>query len=354
MREFIFDELDVLLQWDTARANDFRGLTGALYIMDKSSNTMPTIQALTNWLEDSIEVSHRFRKDAAVVFKIFVVLAQQEKYRDCFNLVDSKSGKALKVSPAEFIMSSVLIYHHKDKLSLAQLSEAIRKMRLDIRKVEVDIRANSRVVKHMLAFIKNVKSSQLKAASGECAAIAAEKLHKPKASTAEADDDEVQVEIKPTQKASKKRARKDEDEDEYVEPVDVSSKSQHHRPSTRVKFSSPPADALVPSHSTVPSPISSTNMPPPPYPPHIHPDRLAAMRAAKSTVPPSHPSGQSPLYRPSRMTASQAWESQDIDMHSMNPRALASTPHHLEQSLMSRIIQVKKAILKVGVINMEE
>ena len=54
--------------------------------------------------------------------------------------------KPAKVSPVEFTTIGLLVFTHKDTLTMAQLSDAIAKMRDDVRATYVDIRMNSRVV----------------------------------------------------------------------------------------------------------------------------------------------------------------------------------------------------------------
>ena len=50
------------------------------------------------------------------------------------------------MSPVEFTTIGLLVFTRKDTLTVAQLSDAIAKMRDDVRATYVDIRMNSRVV----------------------------------------------------------------------------------------------------------------------------------------------------------------------------------------------------------------
>ena len=58
------------------------------------------------------------RYDVLETFKIFIALVKDRKYSTAFQ-------KPSRVSPIEFTMTGVLIYHYKKTHSLLQLSNAI-------------------------------------------------------------------------------------------------------------------------------------------------------------------------------------------------------------------------------------
>ena len=61
----------------------------------------------------------------------------------------------------------MLIYHWKERLTLAQLAEAIKQMREYIRSQEKDIRLNSRTHKYLTEFIVKLKPKKLKPDGGK-------------------------------------------------------------------------------------------------------------------------------------------------------------------------------------------
>lgn len=145
------------LEWGHARGRDFQCLATIVYLLQPGgqSKTFPGAAQLDKWLQSGTSVpDSKLRADIFLTFKIFLRLAKDPKYHVCFQ-------KPLRVSPIEFTMTGVLIYTFKDKLSFAQLSSAISKMREDVRSKHVDVRANGRVTKTMQMFISRIKPSSL-------------------------------------------------------------------------------------------------------------------------------------------------------------------------------------------------
>lgn len=289
------------MEWDTSRANDFRCVSTAVFMMEKFPCKLPTVPTLTKWLQDTRELEEDFVENIRSTYKIFAALARSPDHRSCFHMEDSrdkKGTKTLKVAPAEFIMAAVLIHHHKRKLTLLQLSEGIRKMRNDVRRVEVDIRTNSRVFNHMLTVIKDLKPSKMKNDIDKPAAVAGVDLY-----TSRAKKDGRQDSPPPT--ARKRKAKDDSDGDsDYVESRKAVPSSRKKPSSTRAEHRTPsPKSSPQSSRAPPPKPSSSSQKPsysqqdaaPPPYStqppsgPQIHPDRLAAIKSAKE-IPtgPSH------------------------------------------------------------------
>lgn len=144
------------LDWGHARGRDFQCLASIGYLIENHPKpTVPAAPALEKWLLKNEPVSPKLREDLLDTFRVFLTLARDQKYSGSLN-------KPTRVSPIEFVMIGVLIYLFRDRLSLAQLSSAIGKMRKDVRDAHQDIRANGRITKHMLLFMsKRLKISEL-------------------------------------------------------------------------------------------------------------------------------------------------------------------------------------------------
>ena len=141
------------LDWDRARGADFRCLAQSIYIIDKYSaafKTAPTILQLEKWLSDEAEPPAAFKKQITDTFDILVQLVREKSTKSVFK-------KPTKVSPVEFVLIVVLIALSKDKMSLAELSEAIGGMRDDVRSYHAGIRMNTKVTKTMLDYVRNLK-----------------------------------------------------------------------------------------------------------------------------------------------------------------------------------------------------
>lgn len=127
--------------------------------------TMPSLSVLETWLQEPDDLDEEFCEDVHDTFRIFCALAKDPVLKQVFWLPGVK-----KVAPMEVLAIAVLIHANKKKMSMAQLSEAIGLMRKDIRGVEKDIRQNTRLFKTVLAFLKGLKPSMLKAEGGTPAA----------------------------------------------------------------------------------------------------------------------------------------------------------------------------------------
>lgn len=180
------------LDWGHARGRDFQCVASIGYLIENHPKpTVPSAPTLEKWLLKSDPVSPKLREDLLDTFRVFLVLARDQKYSRSLN-------RPTRVSPIEFVMIGVLIYLFRDRLSLTQLSSAIEKMRKDVRDDHKDIRANSRITKHMLSFMsKRLKISELKT-DGEGDKPAAGKPTKTKKRKRVAEyDDESEEEEKP-------------------------------------------------------------------------------------------------------------------------------------------------------------
>ncbi|GJE94148.1 hypothetical protein PsYK624_103160 [Phanerochaete sordida] len=287
-----------VLQWETARGTDFRCVASALYCASRSSNVEPSMASLTKWLQLPDELEERFKKSMHDTFKIFVSLARHRQWRHCFDIYDK--NKLLKVSPAEFITITLLIHRLKGKLTMRQLSDAIERMRLDIREAETDVRMNSRCFKHMFSFISSLKASQFPADSEhDVAAVAVRSLWADDAPADASEDESADEDVdeleetpaprKPKAKATpkRKRAKASSDEDSDYNPhkrTPASARAVKHEAAPRT---------VKPEASSSRAPPSSA---PPPYSSQqpMQSDRLEAIRLAKlaqhapAAPPPPH------------------------------------------------------------------
>ena len=286
------------LEWDTSRGGDFRCVASAVHCIDKDLKTVPAMSSLTKWLQQPDEIDEQVCEDLHDTFKIFIELAKRKSWRACFDIYDK--NKLLKVSPAEFIMTVVLIYRFKGKFTMQQLADAIERMRLDIREVETDIRMNTRCFKHMLGFIQKLKVSQFTPdPNHNVAAIRIKSLYndprsqeQDEESDSDEDIDELDETPAPKGKATatpkRKRAR-DASDDEADADYHPRKQSAAPQRSPRVPKHEPTSPPSEPSISTAPPPYST-------QPPAVHPDRLAAIRQAKTYEQASAP--PEPAYSP--------------------------------------------------------
>ncbi len=153
------DELSSTITWDTTRANDFRGLATAVYTMSRwpKVTTLPSLQVMEVWLQEPDELDEEFCEDVHNTYRIFCAMAKDPILNKPLWLSGIK-----KVAPVEVIGITILIHAHKLKLTMAQLSEAVGLLRKDVRKTEKDIRQNTRTMKLIIAFVKDLKVNQLK------------------------------------------------------------------------------------------------------------------------------------------------------------------------------------------------
>ncbi|RDB19010.1 hypothetical protein Hypma_014369 [Hypsizygus marmoreus] len=213
------------IEWDQSRGGDFRCLAQAVFCIQMFGPELKnsgSIVKLEKWLSEDEEFSAALKAKVKDTLRVLSDLALDKRLNKVFK-------KPPKVAPIEFTLICLLVGVHKDKMSRAQLSAAIGKMRDDVRDVHVDIRMNDRVAKTMLDFIRMVQPATIPGDNGVPAGAAVgEKRKRP------AEDD-----VKP-------KTRKD-----------------------------PPPEPTPPS---LPSPRSLPTARPRPA---AAPDRMAALRAAK-------------------------------------------------------------------------
>ncbi|KAI0660118.1 hypothetical protein C8Q70DRAFT_75347 [Cubamyces menziesii] len=278
---YIVENLATYIEWDTTRANDFRSLATAVYCMSKWPHltSAPSISALEKWLHEADELDEEFEEDVKATFQIFCELAQDQKLKKCFWLPGVK-----KVAPVEVLAISLLIYIFKRKMSLPQLSEAIRLLRQDIRNAEKDIRLNSRTMKVVISFLRTLKPSQLQAEGGEPAA---------------------------SQQHTGKRKRP------FKEPSEEGEEGESTPPATKSK-STKSTKSIKLSPSSTPAPPLPKPVPPPPTPSIIKP-------------PPSSPALQPPTSFPTSSRLPAVPNGTTLPMHS--PKLPPTAPAALRQNM---------------------
>jgi hypothetical protein len=123
------------LDWDRSRGSDFRCISQAIFCMEKFLGNLKgvTMIQLEKWLNLQDPFRSNFKSKISDSYRIFAELVQDRKLNKVFK-------KPAKVSPVEFTTIGLLVFVHKDTLTMAQLSEAIAKMRDDVRATYVDIR----------------------------------------------------------------------------------------------------------------------------------------------------------------------------------------------------------------------
>ena len=119
--------------------------------------TLPSLSVIEAWLQERDELDDAFCEDVHNTYRIFCAMAKDPVLNKPFWLSGIK-----KVAPMEVIAITVLIHANKLKMTMAQLSEAIGLMRKEIRKTEKDIRQNTRTMKLILTFLKDLKVTKLK------------------------------------------------------------------------------------------------------------------------------------------------------------------------------------------------
>ena len=135
------------LDWGHDRGRDFQCLATIMCLIHgHPSQAFPGPARLEKWLSGTAAVPVQTRHDVFDTFRIFIALVKDKKLNVTF--------RKPRVSPIEFTMIGVLIFHFKKTHSMAQLASKISSMRADVREQFQDIRANNKVLKVMFAFLK--------------------------------------------------------------------------------------------------------------------------------------------------------------------------------------------------------
>ncbi|EJD00602.1 uncharacterized protein FOMMEDRAFT_142422 [Fomitiporia mediterranea MF3/22] len=136
------------LEWAKTRGRDFQAAASSVYLMEKPDVGWPTAGSIERWLQRVTPPTKAFKERVMDAFAVFRQLVLTKKYYSVFH-------KPAKVSPIEFVMSVILVDKYCRERTLAQLVEGIRLMRKDVRSKHADIRANSKITKTMMSFMKD-------------------------------------------------------------------------------------------------------------------------------------------------------------------------------------------------------
>ncbi|KAI0822105.1 hypothetical protein BC628DRAFT_1522502, partial [Trametes gibbosa] len=135
------------LDWGHDRGRDFQCLAAIINLIDTYPATVfPSAPRIEKWLSSTSPVPAKTREAVLDTFRIFITLVNDKRYNKAFN-------KPTRVSPVEFTMIGVLISRFRKTLELKQLSQAIWRMRADVRNTHKDVRQNQRVVGTMFKFM---------------------------------------------------------------------------------------------------------------------------------------------------------------------------------------------------------
>ncbi|KAJ7717915.1 hypothetical protein DFH07DRAFT_692052, partial [Mycena maculata] len=230
------------LGWDRSRGSDFRCLAQTIQCIAVKPKTT-SIQATEKWLADQSPLDAAFAASIENTYRVFEALCLDPRYKDAFWVPS-------KIAPVEFITIGILVHRHKERLTMAALSDAVRAMRKDVRAAHDDIRNNGKVYKTMSAFIDRYKGPAV--GRGEvCAADAVG-----------ADEDGGIAARATTSAGTKRKARKDSDDEEEDSDEDYAPARRRKRTAGPTKPKPPPPPAMVPP--TPPTSTSNSASAPPP------------------------------------------------------------------------------------------
>ena len=147
----------------TTRGRHFQTIAQLLYLI--SRDLTPTKGKL-KLLEPNTSRIEVFLNEPKAVSQAASVAVEEVLTILCQLVDDPLLGPPLtkggnKLSPVEFVMVGFLIYLYRKTHSLEQLSDAVDKMRKNVRNTHRDVRFNSVVFKHLLEFVYAVKDKKL-------------------------------------------------------------------------------------------------------------------------------------------------------------------------------------------------
>ncbi|KAK0226775.1 hypothetical protein EDD85DRAFT_777452, partial [Armillaria nabsnona] len=137
--------------WGKARGRDFLCVAQIIYLIDgkKAEPSAPKIEA---WLTDDkvVTITPKLQRNIDTTVAVLLTLAHDA------NL--SKPLNDKKVSPIEFVMITYMLFLHRAKLSLTQLSDAAAQLRKNVRARFPSIRFNTETYNHILGYVKQMKT----------------------------------------------------------------------------------------------------------------------------------------------------------------------------------------------------
>ncbi|KAH8105329.1 hypothetical protein BXZ70DRAFT_1004839 [Cristinia sonorae] len=346
MNAYVMERIGTYLVMDTNRGGAFKLSATAVMGIENWAEKHDIPTSVDAWINKNNEVSESTKQNSHTVLSIFSELTESQRLRNMLE-IRGDDDKVKKFAPMEFVATCLLIHHYKDKLTMAQMAEAVRMMRRDVRGKEKDVRLNSRVSKLMSEFINKLKVKKLKADTGKPVASktvpgGSKRKRDESADGSESEEEEEEEEVptkrsrkaaakaKATKKTPSKSATKTRDSAEPATPslrlprgptalqsAPTVSQATATTPST-IDSRRRGSDIIVPKTEPSPTPaqiqpFQLAGSPPPPTPitpaanwpnPYptpqgqtpspnpnnypnstmFHPDRLAALRAAKEVT----------------------------------------------------------------------
>ena len=144
------------LDWDPNRSSDFRCLSQAIFCLEKDLCNLKgaiTIAQLKKWLNIRDPFSSDFKADILDTFRIFAELVPGRK-------VFRKPANVL----IEFTMVGLLVFVHKDTLTIDQLSDAIAKW--DVKVAYVNTVTEWQYMKTMINYITSLQMPKIPGDTG--------------------------------------------------------------------------------------------------------------------------------------------------------------------------------------------
>ncbi|SJL14921.1 uncharacterized protein ARMOST_18397 [Armillaria ostoyae] len=176
--------------WGKARGRDFLCVAQIIYLIDgkKAEPSAPKIEA---WLTDdkAATITPKLQRNIDTTVAVLCTLAHDA------NL--SKPLNDKKVSPIEFVMITYMIFLHRDKLSLTQLSDAAAQLRKNVRTRFPSIRFNTETYNHILGYVKKMKTMTFQSdgdgdpPASQCVKVTKEVLHQPPTTVTQAKGKEL-------------------------------------------------------------------------------------------------------------------------------------------------------------------
>ncbi|KAK0190164.1 hypothetical protein F5146DRAFT_1225077 [Armillaria mellea] len=219
--------------WGKARGRDFLCVAQIIYLIDgkKAEPSAPKIEA---WLADdkAATITPKLQRNIDATVAILCALAHDDAL--------SKPLKDKKVSPIEFVMITYMIFLYRDKLSLAQLSDAAAQLRKNVRARFPSIRSNTETYNHILGYVKKMKSMAFENDGGRPAShVVKEVLQTTVAAKGK--------ESAPAKGTKRRRvvAAEESEAEEYI-PVNVKAELTRKKPATTSSSSSSSSSLPLP------------------------------------------------------------------------------------------------------------
>lgn len=256
---------------------------------------------LDGWIKKTTTVSDDLRDQVSESLNIYAHIAEEERLKSIFEIRDDR-GKARKIAPLEFIATCLLICQWKDRLTMLQLAEAIRLMRMDVRSYEKDVRLNTRASKKVAEFIDKKLKSKVKtltkagksamASKAILKATPKRKRKEEESDSSDSEDDEEEEDESPAPKKTRKAPAK-------AKVKATPSKATSATKAAPAKKKKSPAEDTKASMSLPRGPAMSQSAP---TVPDVAPPLADTRRRASDVVPKTEPSptpaGVQPLFIP--------------------------------------------------------